>query len=172
MPPFSCSLCCLAGIGITQANTKSAINGGLQIWNLLAAVTGAFLIDRLGRRTLFIISNVGMLIGERYLAGRGVRTEPFVHRLRSLDHHHRSFQRTSYAVRCERYVSNDASDTVSVDVRPPSNPSIRFHVLSLLRLGIHSDARRLYPGDPSIQHPCKRFRCHGRSLRSSTSLRH
>ncbi|EKM58308.1 uncharacterized protein PHACADRAFT_252522 [Phanerochaete carnosa HHB-10118-sp] len=51
----------LEGVGFTQPSTKAAINGGLQIWNLAAAMTGAFLIDRLGRRTLFIISNVGML---------------------------------------------------------------------------------------------------------------
>jgi sugar transport protein len=30
-------------------------------WNLLAAVTGAFLINKVGRRTLFIVSSAGML---------------------------------------------------------------------------------------------------------------
>ena len=54
----------LEGVGFTETNTKAAINGGLQIWNLLAAMTGALLVDRLGRRTLFIISNTGMLFGE------------------------------------------------------------------------------------------------------------
>lgn len=53
----------LEGVGISDTGTKAAINGGLQVWNLLAAMTGALLVDRLGRRTLFIISNVGMLIG-------------------------------------------------------------------------------------------------------------
>ncbi|KAI8980164.1 general substrate transporter [Trametes punicea] len=52
----------LEGVGITDAGTKAAINGGLQVWNLVAAMSGALLVDRLGRRTLFIISNVGMLI--------------------------------------------------------------------------------------------------------------
>ncbi|OBZ72089.1 Lactose permease [Grifola frondosa] len=52
----------LEGVGITDAGTKAAINGGLQVWNLMAAMSGALLIDKLGRRTLFIISNVGMLI--------------------------------------------------------------------------------------------------------------
>ncbi|KAI0784259.1 general substrate transporter [Abortiporus biennis] len=52
----------LEGVGITETSTKAAINGGLQVWNLIAAMTGAMLVDRLGRRTLFIISNVGMLI--------------------------------------------------------------------------------------------------------------
>ena len=53
----------LEGVGITDAGTKAAINGGLQVWNLVAAMSGALLVDKLGRRTLFIISNVGMLIG-------------------------------------------------------------------------------------------------------------
>ncbi|TFY83287.1 hypothetical protein EWM64_g734 [Hericium alpestre] len=52
----------LEGVGITSTSTKAAINGGLQVWNLTAALTGAFLIDKFGRRTLFIISNTGMLI--------------------------------------------------------------------------------------------------------------
>lgn len=53
----------LEGVGIKDAGTKAAINGGLQVWNLVAAMSGALLVDKLGRRTLFIISNVGMLIG-------------------------------------------------------------------------------------------------------------
>ncbi|KAH9944816.1 general substrate transporter [Amylocystis lapponica] len=52
----------LEGVGITNAGTKAAINGSLQVWNLCAAMIGAFLVDRLGRRTLFIISNIGMLV--------------------------------------------------------------------------------------------------------------
>ena len=52
----------LTGVGITDAGTKAEINGGLQVWNLFYAVTAALLVDKLGRRTLFIISNTGMLI--------------------------------------------------------------------------------------------------------------
>jgi len=52
----------LEGVGITSTRTKAAINGGLQIFNLMSAMTGAFLVDWMGRRPLFIISNVGMLI--------------------------------------------------------------------------------------------------------------
>ncbi|OJT11483.1 Lactose permease [Trametes pubescens] len=52
----------LEGVGISDPGTKAAINGGLQIWNLIAAMAGALLVDKLGRRTLFIISNIGMLI--------------------------------------------------------------------------------------------------------------
>ncbi|KIJ62813.1 hypothetical protein HYDPIDRAFT_93346 [Hydnomerulius pinastri MD-312] len=52
----------LEGVGITSTRTKAAINGGLQIFNLASAITGAMLVDKLGRRKVFIISNVGMLI--------------------------------------------------------------------------------------------------------------
>jgi MFS family permease len=52
----------LEGIGMTNPSTQAAINGGLQVFNLVAAMIGSFLVDRLGRRTLFIISNTGMLI--------------------------------------------------------------------------------------------------------------
>jgi MFS family permease len=92
----------LEGVGITSPNTKAAINGGLQVWNLVAAMTGAMLIDKLGRRTLFIISNIGMLFGELW------RTVPFTAvpiltpswRLRPVDRYHRSFQRVTYYCRC------------------------------------------------------------------------
>jgi hypothetical protein len=33
-----------------------------QIWNLFSAVTGALLIRKLGRRTLFLVSGAGMLM--------------------------------------------------------------------------------------------------------------
>ncbi|KAI0001426.1 general substrate transporter, partial [Russula compacta] len=52
----------LDGVDINSTTTKMTISGCLQIWNLVAALTGALLIDKLGRRTLFIISNAGMLI--------------------------------------------------------------------------------------------------------------
>lgn len=38
------------------------INGGLQIFNLASALLGTMLVDKLGRRQLFLISNIGMLI--------------------------------------------------------------------------------------------------------------
>ncbi|KAG2074267.1 general substrate transporter [Suillus decipiens] len=52
----------LDGIGITTTQTKSIINGCLQIFNLASALLGTTLVDKLGRRKLFLISNVGMLI--------------------------------------------------------------------------------------------------------------
>ena len=56
----------LTSVGVTNPGIKSEINGGLQIWNLLCAFTAALLVDKLGRRTLFIISNAGMLIGDYF----------------------------------------------------------------------------------------------------------
>ncbi|KAJ3758334.1 hypothetical protein EV360DRAFT_44166 [Lentinula raphanica] len=52
----------LEGVGITSTETKAAINGGLQIFNLLVGLSSAMLIDLVGRRSLFILSNSGMLI--------------------------------------------------------------------------------------------------------------
>lgn len=52
----------LDGVGITKPVTQAWINGTLQIWNFLIAVAAALLVDRAGRRTLFLISNMGMVI--------------------------------------------------------------------------------------------------------------
>ncbi|KAM5344628.1 hypothetical protein ACJ41O_013163 [Fusarium nematophilum] len=50
-------------IGITEAKEQTLINGLLQISNWLAAIfVGAMLVDRLGRRTLFLTSTAGMLV--------------------------------------------------------------------------------------------------------------
>ncbi|KAJ7650242.1 general substrate transporter [Roridomyces roridus] len=51
----------LEGVGITEPRTKAAINAGLQIFNLIIASSASFLVDYMGRRTLFLISNTGML---------------------------------------------------------------------------------------------------------------
>ncbi|KAI9455989.1 general substrate transporter [Russula earlei] len=51
----------LESIGITSPRTVALISGWLQIWNFTAALIGALLVDKVGRRTLFIISNAGML---------------------------------------------------------------------------------------------------------------
>jgi sugar porter (SP) family MFS transporter len=48
-------------IGITDPDTQTLINGLLQIFNFAAAVSAAFLVDRLGRRPLFLWSSFGML---------------------------------------------------------------------------------------------------------------
>lgn len=51
----------LDSVGITDSFTQTLINGLLQIFNFAAALSAAFLVDRLGRRTLFIWSGIGML---------------------------------------------------------------------------------------------------------------
>lgn len=52
----------LATIGITTATQQTLVNGFLQIWNLVSAVVGAFNVDRVGRRVLFLAATGGMLI--------------------------------------------------------------------------------------------------------------
>ena len=49
-------------IGITATDTKLLINGILQIWNLAWAVCAAFMVNRLGRRFLFLVSAGGMTL--------------------------------------------------------------------------------------------------------------
>ena len=49
-------------VGVKNPDTQTLINGLLQIFNFAAAASAAFLVDRLGRRTLFIWSGVGMLV--------------------------------------------------------------------------------------------------------------
>lgn len=52
----------LDGVGITSTAAKGVINGNLQIFNFLVALSASMLVDWAGRRTLFIVSNSGMLI--------------------------------------------------------------------------------------------------------------
>jgi sugar porter (SP) family MFS transporter len=52
----------LKTVGIASPTQQTLINGFLQLWNLIAAVTAAGLVDKLGRRFLFITSSVGMLV--------------------------------------------------------------------------------------------------------------
>ncbi|KKY19262.1 putative sugar transporter [Diplodia seriata] len=49
-------------IGITDPFDQTLINGLLQIFNFAAALSAAILVDRLGRRPLFLWSGVGMLL--------------------------------------------------------------------------------------------------------------
>ncbi|KAG8858389.1 hypothetical protein FRB96_005274 [Tulasnella sp. 330] len=51
----------LDSIGITDVATQNLINGILQIYNLIVAVSAGLLCDKIGRRTLFLLSNAGML---------------------------------------------------------------------------------------------------------------
>jgi len=53
----------LASVGITDSTDQSLFNGGLQIWSFLVAIAfSVFLVDKLGRKALFMIAAVGMLI--------------------------------------------------------------------------------------------------------------
>ncbi|KAL5046444.1 hypothetical protein BDW71DRAFT_214683 [Aspergillus fruticulosus] len=49
-------------IGFTDSRTQAEINGGLTIWCLLISLAAAFLVDRFGRKTLFLFAGIGMLI--------------------------------------------------------------------------------------------------------------
>jgi MFS family permease len=49
-------------VGIKDPDTQTLINGLLQLFNFGAAIAAAFLVDRLGRRTLWNWSGIGMLI--------------------------------------------------------------------------------------------------------------
>ncbi|KAH7139923.1 general substrate transporter [Dactylonectria estremocensis] len=58
-------------IGITKAKDQTLINGILQIFNwLVATFLGALMVDKLGRRPLFLISTTGMLAS--YIAWTGL----------------------------------------------------------------------------------------------------
>jgi len=52
----------LQTVGVTFATVKGQINGSLQAFNFFVAIGAALLVERLGRRTLFLASNTGMLI--------------------------------------------------------------------------------------------------------------
>ncbi|PPJ59036.1 hypothetical protein CBER1_01670 [Cercospora berteroae] len=49
-------------IGITDGDTQLVINGCLQIMNLIVAIGQCFVVDLVGRRTLFLVSTSGMLV--------------------------------------------------------------------------------------------------------------
>jgi MFS family permease len=52
----------LNSVGVTDAFTQNLINGILQIWNLICAVTAAVIVDKVGRRPLWLVSTTGMLV--------------------------------------------------------------------------------------------------------------
>ncbi|KAJ5140779.1 hypothetical protein N7448_004187 [Penicillium atrosanguineum] len=52
----------LETIGITSVTEQTLINGFLQLWNLIMSIVGAGLVDRAGRRTLFLASTIIMLL--------------------------------------------------------------------------------------------------------------
>lgn len=52
----------LDSVGITDSFTKTLINGILQIFNYFSAVLGSIIVDKAGRRPLWIFSCAGMLV--------------------------------------------------------------------------------------------------------------
>lgn len=53
----------LMSIGIENSYDQALINGGVTIWSFLVAISlSVFLVDKLGRKTLFMIAGVGMLL--------------------------------------------------------------------------------------------------------------
>jgi len=52
----------LETVGIEATATKTLINGLLQIFNFIVAIASAMFIERVGRRKLFLTSNIGMLL--------------------------------------------------------------------------------------------------------------
>ncbi|KAK5676105.1 hypothetical protein LTS10_011395 [Elasticomyces elasticus] len=52
----------LESVGVTSSYDQSVLNGGLQIWSFLVAIGFSLLVDKLGRRKLFLIAGLGMLI--------------------------------------------------------------------------------------------------------------
>ncbi|CAG9984775.1 unnamed protein product [Clonostachys byssicola] len=59
----------LQTVGITSVTDQTLISGCLQIWNLIFAVGAAAFVDRLGRRPLFLISSIGMLVSFILISG-------------------------------------------------------------------------------------------------------
>lgn len=59
----------LKGIGITKTRDQLLISGCLQIWNLIFATVGASFVEKVGRRTLFLLSGVIMLVSYITIAG-------------------------------------------------------------------------------------------------------
>ena len=49
-------------IGITDTSIQALVNGILSIWNFSIALCSAFFVERIGRRPLFRVSTIGMLV--------------------------------------------------------------------------------------------------------------
>ncbi|CAO1616355.1 unnamed protein product [Sympodiomycopsis kandeliae] len=54
----------LETLGVRDPLQRSSLNGGLQVWNAIFATIGALLTERLGRRPLWLLSTLGMLLSE------------------------------------------------------------------------------------------------------------
>ncbi len=53
----------LNSVGVTNPSSQSLVDGGLQIWSFFVAIGfSVALVDKSGRRTLFLIAAGGMLV--------------------------------------------------------------------------------------------------------------
>lgn len=52
----------LNSIGITETIEQTTINGCLSIYNFVLAIGASFLVEKVGRRKLFIASTSGMFL--------------------------------------------------------------------------------------------------------------
>ncbi|KAJ8133245.1 hypothetical protein O1611_g378 [Lasiodiplodia mahajangana] len=56
-------------VGIRNVKQIAGINGGLAVWNLILAFSGALSAERLGRRSLWLISTAGCLVSFIIITG-------------------------------------------------------------------------------------------------------
>ncbi|KXH28039.1 low-affinity glucose transporter HXT1 [Colletotrichum nymphaeae SA-01] len=59
----------LSSVGITSVDDQTLISACIQIWNLICASTAAIMVDRAGRRGLFLASGTIMLISFSIVTG-------------------------------------------------------------------------------------------------------
>ena len=69
----------LDGVGITSGNQQLIFNGVLQVFNLGTACAGALLVDRVGRRKLWLTSAAGMVCLQIALLGMVLTTVLLLH---------------------------------------------------------------------------------------------
>lgn len=136
-----------------------------QLFNYFMAIGSAVLVDRIGRRTLFLISNCGMLVGEyagsrfrRTCANKVVLATAFglwtmLGALREETQSKIAGQATVGIIVCH---NQDPRSTDLIQLR-----SIVVPLLRLLRHRVLASARRVYGRDLAIHNPCQGLRCHG-----------
>lgn len=116
-----------------------------QVFNFAVAVGASFLVDYMGRRTLFIISNAGMLFAFiLWSTSEGIFN---------------TLHKTA-AAKGKMFSDNRWMARSQIVVIPSHDPDY-FHLLFLLRPRLYTHAGRIYVGDPAVQDPCSWFCGHG-----------
>lgn len=54
----------------------AATSGGLGVWNMICICLGAMLVDKVGRRPIYLISTIGMLVSLCVITGLSVSSVP------------------------------------------------------------------------------------------------